>query len=126
MKVTHWSFLWRCFARANVGELLQNMRVDGVGDPDSPQARHKVSTAGNCEEVGAWQLPRRWGVDSEAGGLALQAGLFKQQVQLGDLLAQVIALILQLAQLVAAHGDIEGLGGSGRHQGTHGHTSYGW
>ena len=69
----------------------------------------------------------RRGERSEAGSLAAQAGLFEQQVQFGDLLAQLITLVLQLAQFVAAHSDIEGLGGSSRHVGTQENTSqFGW
>src|SRR5690606_41893734 len=60
---------------------------------------------------------------SVAQGLVARAGLLQQQVQLRDLLAQLVAFVLQAAQLVTTHSDIEGLGWSGRHQGPHEHTS---
>lgn len=58
----------------------------------------------------------RRGANSEANGLAVCARLRQQQVQLGDLLAQLVTFVLQFTQLITAHGDIEGLGWGCRHQ----------
>lgn len=76
-------------------------------------------------KVGAMKLPQRVG-QSKAYGFAFASCLFEHHVQLSDLLAQLVTFILQLAQLITAYGDIEGLGWSSRHQGTHEHTSRFW
>jgi hypothetical protein len=44
-----------------------------------------------------------------------RALLRQQQVQLGDLLAQLVTFVFQFTQLITAHGDIECLGWGCRH-----------
>lgn len=59
----------------------------------------------------------------ERGLLRQCLGLLQQLMQLGNLLAKLVALVLQTTQLIATDLHVQGLGWACWHKGSHLHTS---